>query len=265
MPVLAAVVLVSPSVVSAASTAVVTPSDTKGWNTSETRTNGQVNFVADMTAPLGTGTLQLLTGDSTPSPSQDKANYSRVENQALSGINELSYQTKQVSSTFVAGSASYQLSTCLYGVTTMACVDGPGEDWANLVFEPYVSEGNAAVLANQWQTWNVAAGNLWATRDIGTGTMMSGYETYTLSQLKSLYPSAVVIGQAVNVGSGNPNWDIRVDAVNFNGTLYNFEQKLPTPTDKDQCKKDGFRTLSDKNGNLFKNQGQCVSSVVSNR
>lgn len=34
------------------------------------------------------------------------------------------------------------------------------------------------------------------------------------------------------------------------------------PTDKDQCKKDGWKTFTDP---VFKNQGQCVSYVVSNR
>ncbi|MEO5499288.1 MAG: hypothetical protein ABIR46_02205 [Candidatus Saccharimonadales bacterium] len=34
---------------------------------------------------------------------------------------------------------------------------------------------------------------------------------------------------------------------------------------KDQCKKEGWTTLTDKNGNAFKNQGQCVSSVASNK
>ncbi|MEK7068547.1 MAG: hypothetical protein AAB964_01895 [Patescibacteria group bacterium] len=33
------------------------------------------------------------------------------------------------------------------------------------------------------------------------------------------------------------------------------------PTDKDQCKKGGWQTLADDQGNVFKNQGQCVSFV----
>lgn len=31
------------------------------------------------------------------------------------------------------------------------------------------------------------------------------------------------------------------------------------PTSKDDCKKDGWKTVTDANGNPFKNQGQCVS------
>ena len=37
----------------------------------------------------------------------------------------------------------------------------------------------------------------------------------------------------------------------------------PVPTDKNQCKDGGWMTLTDNLGNPFKNQGQCVSFVVS--
>jgi hypothetical protein len=36
------------------------------------------------------------------------------------------------------------------------------------------------------------------------------------------------------------------------------------PTNKDLCKKDGWKTYTDLNGNSFKNQGDCVSYVQSN-
>jgi hypothetical protein len=36
------------------------------------------------------------------------------------------------------------------------------------------------------------------------------------------------------------------------------------PTSKDACKGSGWKSFTDSNGNLFKNQGQCVSYVASN-
>jgi hypothetical protein len=36
----------------------------------------------------------------------------------------------------------------------------------------------------------------------------------------------------------------------------------PTPTSADQCKKGGWQGLTDTNGTLFKNQGDCVSFVA---
>jgi hypothetical protein len=37
---------------------------------------------------------------------------------------------------------------------------------------------------------------------------------------------------------------------------------VPTPSTTDQCKKDGWRTRTDHFGTPFKNQGDCVSYVV---
>jgi hypothetical protein len=37
---------------------------------------------------------------------------------------------------------------------------------------------------------------------------------------------------------------------------------LPVPTDKQECKKGGWRELFDSNGNPFKSQGQCVRFVT---
>jgi hypothetical protein len=68
----------------------------------------------------------------------------------------------------------------------------------------------------------------------------------------------VVIGFGVNIGSNNPSYNVYTDYVNFNGTTYDFVY-TNVPSDKDQCKKDGYQTLTDGDGNTFENQGQCVS------
>ena len=39
-----------------------------------------------------------------------------------------------------------------------------------------------------------------------------------------------MLGFGVNVGSNNPSYDVEVDLVNFNGTVYDFELDAPTPT-----------------------------------
>lgn len=44
-------------------------------------------------------------------------------------------------------------------------------------------------------------------------------------------------------------------------TIYDFEPYI-VATSKDQCKGDGWKTVTDANGSPFKNQGQCVSSTV---
>ena len=64
----------------AGTTVVVTPTNTQGWSTADTRPGGAVNFVADATAPAGAGALQLTTDATTTS----KAQYMHAANTPLS-------------------------------------------------------------------------------------------------------------------------------------------------------------------------------------
>ena len=216
----------------AASKVYVTESNPQGWVTGETRANGDVNFVADADAPYGVGALQLITGDATGSPLQDKAQYLKSTNTPLVELNDVSYWTKQVSASFEAGLPSFQLPTCLYGLNeaNTGCANVPGtstSSFTTLVYEPYVDKGNAAVELNTWQKWDVDAGKLWSSKTVGGLTSTQGSITYNISDLKITYPNAVVFQFGVNVGSNNPNYDTRVDGVVFNDTTYDFELVAP--------------------------------------
>lgn len=240
----------------ASSSIVVTPTNTQGWTTADTRPGGAVNFINDTTAPGDphNGALQLTTDATTTA----KAQYMHDTNTALGDVTELSYQTKQNSASFVSGDASYQLAVDLNGAA-----DG---GFTTFVYEPYE---NGVVTPGVWQSWDVAAGQLWSSKSFTDGTCTvvaggGGAPFYTLEGLQAACPDAVVQGFGVNIGSNNPSYNVEADLVDFNGTTYNFEP-FQVATDKDQCKNDGWKTLSDSQGNSFKNQGQCVSSVVSNR
>src|SRR5689334_12448809 len=65
---------------------VVTPTNTQGWTTADTRPGGAVNFVVDNNAPgsPNAGALQLTTDATTTS----KAQYMHDANVALSNVNE---------------------------------------------------------------------------------------------------------------------------------------------------------------------------------
>lgn len=68
-------------------------------------------------------------------------------------------------------------------------------------------------------------------------------------------------------GFGGPsdwgNFIGNADEFILNADTYDFELTAgPTsnpPTSKDACKKGGWQTFTDGEGNPFKNQGQCVS------
>jgi hypothetical protein len=243
------------TVAHAATTVVVTPSNSQGWTTDDTRVGGAVNFVADATAPLGTGALQLTT-DSTNAA---KAQYMLVASAPLSSVTELAYSTKQVSGPSFAD-ASYQLQVDLNGAATGG--------FTTFVYEPYE---NGTVVPGAWQTWDVDAGQFWSSKTFSEGSCSvvagaGGAPYYTLSGLQAACPDAVVVGYGVNIGSYNPSYDVYADALVFNGTTYDFELVTPeppvtTPNTKDECKNGGWKTFNP----AFKNQGQCVSSVARNK
>lgn len=208
---------------------VVTPGNTQGWSTADTRTGGAVNFVVDATAPSGTGALQLTTDATTTA----KAQYLHAESTPLAGVTQLSYYTKQNSGPALAAPA-YQLVMCLTGATAAGCnpqfgsTTTPPSSFTTLVFEPYQNPAQGAVLPTVWQQWDVDAGLFWSTRTVvcSGGTVLGtpgGPATYTLAQLKTLCPDALVVGFGVNIGSNNPSYDVETDLFNFNGTVYDFE------------------------------------------
>lgn len=276
------------SQVSADTVVVVTPTDTQGFSTADTRPGGFVTFVNDPTSPLPTGALQLTT-DMT---NEAKAQYMHAANTPLGQITELSYQTKQVSGP-ASAAPSYQLAIDL---------NGAGEGgFTTLVYEPY---WNGSVTPGVWQAWDVDAGQFWSSRTVTDGTCTvtagaGGAPFYTIAGLQENCPNAVVLGFGVNVGTYNPNYVVLTDALDFNGTTYDFEvvaaTPSPTPTveptvqptveptmnptlapsvspsvtptlvpsttpavlgAKDECKNGGWRTFTNPS---FKNQGQCVS------
>jgi hypothetical protein len=242
---------------SAATNVIVTPTNTEGWSTADTRPGGAVNFVADATSPYGEGALQLTTNASTTA----KAQYLHAASTTLASVNDLAYDTKQVAGPAHAA-PSYQLAVDLNG----AAAGG----FTTLVYEPYL---NGTVIPVVWQHWDVDAGQFWSSRSFTEGTCSltaggGGAPFYSLAALQTACPDAVVLVFGVNIGSNNPGYDVYTDGVVFNETLYDFEVVMPEepaptqPTTKEECKNNGWKTFTNP---TFKNQGQCVSSVASNK
>lgn len=201
-------------IVAAATTIVVTPTNQQGWSTADTNSGGVVNFVTDASAPAGCGALQLMTDATTTA----KAQYLHATNTPLASVTELSYYTKQVSGPPHADPA-YQLVTFLNGGTT---------GFTTLVFEPYQNPAQGPIVPNTWQQWDVDSGLFWSTRTVtcSGGTILGtpgGPASYTLAQINTICPNAVVAGYGVNIGSNNPGYNVYTDLFNFNGTIYDFE------------------------------------------
>ena len=233
-------------------TVTVTQQNQQGWSTQDTKLGGAVNFIKDETSPAPNGALQLTTSATTAA----KAQYLHTANVALADVNSLSYYTKQVSASFAEGAPSYQLPSHLTGTG----------GFTTLVYEPYQSATDGQkVLPNVWQKWDVTKGLFYSTRAVtcSNGTIVAGAggpAIYTLAQIKSSCPAAKIIQFGVNIGSNNPSYNVETDLFNFNGTTYDF-QYTKLPTNRDQCKMNGFSSYTDSLGVAFTNQGSCVSFV----
>jgi hypothetical protein len=236
-----------------AATTVVTPTD-PSWATMDTRPGGATTFTNEFGAPagLGVGSLKLTT-DATTTAKADyfTANHSGTD---LDSVSQLGYWTYQDSASFAGGAPSFQLQIDADGTPG-------GGGFTTLVFEPYE---NGTVTPDAWQQWDVDAGQFWSTRNVapdpaGNNTGLTagggGAPFYTLAQVQAKYPSAIVLGVGVNIGSNNPSYVTGADGVTFNTTTYDFE---PRPSSKDECKNGGWATY----GSAYKNQGDCVSSFA---
>jgi hypothetical protein len=258
----AAVILAPAAFAEGGTTTTVAPTDLHGW-VDASISGGTATYVDGSPAGLGGSSLELKT----TADNASKAIYAHPESFKLSDLTSASYWTKQVAATSAGGSASMQLAVDL---------NGDGTFDTNLVFEPYWQDNSpdaAPVTSGDWQQWQVKDGLFWSSKSYGTGDTAlqagaGGAPFYTLSSIMENYPDAKVMGVGVNVGSYNPDYAIDVDGVELNGVQYNFEKTASsteptTPTNKDDCKKDGWKTLSNVDGTMFRNQGQCVSFVAS--
>jgi hypothetical protein len=118
------------------------------------------------------------------------------------------------------------------------------------------------VVNGVWQQWDVDAGQFWSSRSVtcSNGSVSAGFggaPFYTLSQIQTMCPEAIVVGFGVNIGSNNPSYDVETDLVSFNNDVFNFEPTL-TPTTRESCKNGGWMGF---NSPVFRNQGECVAYV----
>lgn len=242
-------VLFSVAPVSAATTVKVQPSNLQGFSTAGTVATAGVGFVEDGGAPIGAGTLLL----NSPTPGAE-AKLFKATSTPLSGLTAASYKTRLSSSNLFFSNPTYRLIVDL---------DADGATDTDLVFEPFL---NNAVQPDVWQSWDVLNGQFWSSQSVGSlQAGNGGPPTYSLSYVKAEFPNAIVKAFGVNTGSYQSSVDAQVDALVFNDITYNFElddaapEQPVLPTNKDQCKDDGWQNF----GTTFKNQGQCVAFVNS--
>jgi len=241
---------------SASTTVVVTPGNMQGWSFFDDNGNGGTGMLVNgpATPPLGTGSAELAVSDSTQGYALGTAAYAGTP---LSDITDLGYWSYQPGPTLAIAlqfDVKYRSSDTSY--------DG------RLVYEPY--QNGQVTVGSGWQHWSPLDGIWWASHtgaSNGSDGLCPISDPCTWSTILAAFPDAEISGGTIfKAGSGWSSFDGNVDdfTIGVNGidTTYDFEASPPAPTSKAECKNGGWQTYADAGGNPFKNQGDCVSYVV---
>lgn len=226
------------------------------WNSTQTLTDGAVNFVSGPgSAPLGTGSLALITTEPGPTPTAlgGKAtlfNYDWI-GVPLSTINSVSFSSF---TTVSPVAASFQMEIYRLGTSKFSTVN----------VEPYLNTP-ALPTNNVWQQYSAGvglAGKVWLTGiSSGEGSQSA---PITWDRLLQMFPNATVVGGiGFNLGRAMTVGVVNADALTIlsggNTVTYDFENEI-TLEDKDACKDGGWKLST---APVFKNQGDCVSHFAS--
>lgn len=203
----------------AASNVVVSPAHLHEWQ-SEPGTSGlPASFIVDMSAPLFRGALRLQTADDLTTAGQSKVRFvTTLHDLALSSVlvSGAGYYTKQNNITSPSSLPSYQIDVQSSDQTTST----------TLIYEPYLSNAEITIRADEWQRWDVSGGTFRSTQTIGSLTTTG---RYTLAEISAALPGVTVLRVGVGIESGSSASQSDVDAFVFNETTYDFEPDVPVP------------------------------------
>jgi hypothetical protein len=283
-----AVTLALPAVTFAAnSTKVVYPGSTDGWtffndqtNTPEAAPSWGSYVEGPGSPPAGNGSVQLATDDAGDGYIFSKEAYGGTK---LADLVSLTYSTYvQEGNGTIAPALQLNIDP---DVTDGAATPGY---YGRLVYEPYQNGPAGTVTEDNWQTWDTLSetAQWWLTNSTARNTAnVNGNTTNpcpqenpcTLTELITAYPNIgindneftvndqtytfAMVGFKVGSGWSVPftgNVDKLMIGTEDNVVTYDFEASAPAPTNKEECKNNGW-----KNGN-YKNQGECVSSFTRN-
>lgn len=236
-------------VLAAASTVVVTPTNNQGWMFNPDPINTTpYNFTEDE-ASIGDGSLFVQPIGANPLQKFIAAKQLGVP---VADVNSISYDFLIAGNGTVTDANQFYLNvyTNLPGSTT----------FYDCRFDYVPTIGSTT----NFTTASFSASDT----PTAIGDRTAGGDTFVCPATLAGMPTGSTVSNIVlNVGDTSVN-DIGLAGyldnvvVNTDGgvTTYDFELVYKNmPSSKDACKKGGWMTLTDQNGDAFKNQGQCVS------
>lgn len=255
----------------------VNPVNTLGWTHLDDNGNGDAGhgFVnGPGTPPAGSGSYRMALS----APNQGIIFYNSFgQGTRFADITRLQYSTYQTSNPGGVTAISLQFTA------DNDLTDSDTGFKGRLVFEPYQGQPTGTVQTGVWQTWNPMNGVWWGTAssnplaDRPFAAACPQSNPCTWSQVVAFFPQGglhQVDPRAIvfKAGSGWTSFDGNVDkfTIGINDgaggediTTYDFNLN-DGPASAEDCKNGGWKSFNPPSG-VYKNQGQCVSSVVSNR
>lgn len=167
----------------------------------------------------------------------------------LSDLTNLATDTKYIENSCGGGAPRFQVRVSNDGGVTNNNIFvylGPPPNYTLCPLNVWASSGNLVTPASLVDTSQLTGG---AFYDPYSAALIK-YGAYTVTGI------SVVTDAEWFFPSGNQT--VLVDNVEINADTVTFDQ----PQNKDECKKGGWESLTDADGNSFKNQGDCVSYVA---
>ncbi|HYP21559.1 MAG TPA: thrombospondin type 3 repeat-containing protein [Chloroflexia bacterium] len=252
-----------PSASAAATTEVITEADVVRQPHPSTPTNEWVIYTRNVasatfrngpgTPPLGTGSLELSTGDKVYA-----FNYEHIGTQ-LSDIDAISYSTYR-------DPASTAIPSQVAALNIEVDVNGaaPG-GFTTLVFEPVYNLTQGVVQPGVWQDWDAYNGGnaiWWSSNNIPGAPNRDTFVTW--NTLMALNPDAVIVGGfGVNQGGGNPGLITAVDAltIGYSGDSYTYDFELVRDSDGDGVEDGSDNCPTDANPNQLDTDDDGLGDV----
>jgi hypothetical protein len=221
---------------------------------------GGLSFALLGSANAAVSTNYSIFGDATIVPNGNPGNavqatttggnaYGGVSLNDLGGLTVGTLQTLSTDYEFTGG-------TCGSGSPRFSVSISNGTTTGNLFFYLGEAPNYNSCSSNVW----TLSGNLANSANLVDASQVGGtfYEPY--SQVVSSFGDFNIT--AIYLLVDGTSQTVRFDNTQINDTTYTYE--AATVINKDSCKNSGWKSFTDSNGNLFKNQGQCVSYVASN-
>lgn len=192
----------------------VTHKNTDGWTTA----------AGGMVALHASKGIVLKTGAS----NDDKVSWIQSTGDVgVDKLGQLAYQTETVT--------GHNNQEALPGYVLRVDLNDDGTNDTHLMYEPYWNTSTGAGLSGKpsgsTTVWDVDGGVFWSSTTFGTAPNevtagSGGPPFYTLTQIKGMFPAAVVTGYGINLGTYNQNVAARVNDVRFGCVKHEW---LPAP------------------------------------